>query len=144
MLYNTYHVSYHKKKNSKIGTISVDILLYFISNQINDIKLMWEEVKNRCSPSKTEVFCYSTKRKKQTAMTVQMNCDTPTTQRMETQDKYVSVLTGVLSCSIHIQFFSQNQSLLFPIENQIIIKRVARIRNMIMTQQPEQQHQRQQ
>ena len=39
---------YHKK-NSKIDTISVDILFYFISNQINDIKLMGEE-------SKEEVF----------------------------------------------------------------------------------------
>ena len=29
-----------------------------------------------------------------------------------------------LSYSIHIQFFSQNQSLLSPIENQIITKRV--------------------
>ena len=30
-------------------------------------------------------------------------------------DKYVSVLMGGLSYSIHIQFFSQNQSLLSPI-----------------------------
>ena len=38
-------------------------------------------------------------------------------------DKYVSVSTGVLSYSIQIQFFSQNQSLFSPIKNQIIIKK---------------------
>ena len=43
-------------------------------------------------------------------------------------NKYVFVLmgvpAGVLSYSIHIQFFLQNQSLLSSIENQIFIKRV--------------------
>ena len=43
-------------------------------------------------------------------------------------DKYVSVSTGVLSYSIHIRFFSQNQSLLIPIENQNITKRVESIK----------------
>ena len=38
--------------------------------------------------------------------------------------KYVNVSPGVLSYSIHIQFFSQNQYLLSPNSNQIIIKRV--------------------
>ena len=42
--------------------------------------------------------------------------------------KYVSISTGVLSYSIHIQFFSQNQSLLSSIQNQMIIKRVERIK----------------
>ena len=37
--------------------------------------------------------------------------------------KYVDVSTGALSYSVHIQFFSQSESLLSPIENQIIIKR---------------------
>ena len=40
--------------------------------------------------------------------------------------KYVSISMGLLSYSIHIQLFSQNQSLLSPISNQIIIKRVTR------------------
>ena len=62
-----------------------------------------------------------------------MNCDTPTTQRTQTQkqtqDRYVSVTTGVLSYSINIHLFSQNQSLLSPISNQIIIiKRLERIK----------------
>ena len=39
-------------------------------------------------------------------------------------NKYVSVLMGLPPYSIHIQFFSQNQSLLSSIENQIFIKRV--------------------
>ena len=42
-------------------------------------------------------------------------------------DKHVFVsmgVLGVLSYSIHIQFFSQNQSLLSSIENQIFIKRL--------------------
>ena len=55
---------------------------------------------------------------------VRMNRDTPTIQRTETQDKYVSVSTGVLSSSIHIQLFSQNQPPLSSIENQIFIKRM--------------------
>ena len=38
-------------------------------------------------------------------------------------NKYVSVLLGGLSCSLHIQFFSQNQSLLSLIQNQIIKKK---------------------
>ena len=37
-------------------------------------------------------------------------------------NKYVSVSTGVVPYSIHIQLFSQNQSLLSLIWNQIIIK----------------------
>ena len=37
--------------------------------------------------------------------------------------KYVDVSTGVLSYSIQIQLFSQNECLLSSIENQIIIKR---------------------
>ena len=46
---------------------------------------------------------------------------TPTTQPNKAfngrihNNKYVYVLTGVLSYSIHIQLFSQNQSLLSPI-----------------------------
>ena len=35
--------------------------------------------------------------------------------RQRHNNKYGSVLTGVLSYSIHIQFFSQKQSLLSPI-----------------------------
>ena len=85
------------------------------------------------------------KEEKRTETTVQMNRDTPTTKQTESlYNKYVFVSTGVLSYSIHIQFFSQNQSFLSPIENQIIIKRVARMRKTTMTQQLEQQHQRQQ
>ena len=42
--------------------------------------------------------------------------------------KYVSFSTDVLSYSIHIRFFSQNQSLLSLIENQNITKRVERIK----------------
>ena len=60
-----------------------------------------------------------------------MNRYTPTTQhtQTQTQDKYVSVLTGVLLYSTHIQLFSQNQSLLSPISDQIFIKKsVRRIR----------------
>ena len=66
------------------------------------------------------------RKEKWTETTVQMNRDTPTTQRTGTQDKYVSVSTGVLSYSIHIQFFSQNQSLLLLslIQIQIIITRM--------------------
>ena len=37
----------------------------------------------------------------------------------------VYVLMDTLSYSIHIQFFAQNQSLLSPIENQIITKKSA-------------------
>jgi len=40
--------------------------------------------------------------------------------------KYGYVSMDVLSYSIHIQLFSQNQSLLSPISNQIIIERVTR------------------
>ena len=43
-------------------------------------------------------------------------------------DKYLYFSLGVLSYSIHIQFFSQNQSLLSSLQNQIIIKRVDRIK----------------
>ena len=43
-------------------------------------------------------------------------------------DKYVYVSIGILLYSIHIQFFSQNQSLLSSIQNQMIIKRVERIK----------------
>jgi len=53
MLYNTYRVSYNKK-NSKINQyVPVDILFYFISNQLNDIKFMWEEIGHGIPPSKT-------------------------------------------------------------------------------------------
>ena len=51
-----------------------------------------------------------------------MNRDTPTTQRTQTHNKYVSVLTGVIPYSTHIQLFSQNQSLLSLIWYQKIIK----------------------
>ena len=63
-------------------------------------------------------------------ITVRMNCDTPTTPTNEEafngqrhNNKYVPSSVGVLSYSIHIQFFSQNQSLLCQIQNQIIIQR---------------------
>ena len=44
---NVVNISYHKKKNkknSKIDTVSVDILSYFKSNQFNDIQLLWETI----------------------------------------------------------------------------------------------------
>ena len=66
---------------------------------------------------------------KRTETTVRMNHrDTPTTStqrtQKQTQDKYVSVSSGVLLNSIHIQLFSQNQPPLSSIENQIFIKRM--------------------
>ena len=51
-------------------------------------------------------------------------------------NKYVSVLMGLPPYSIHIQFFSQNQSLLSSIKNQIIIKKSdTRIRKWKIKQQ---------
>ena len=41
-------------------------------------------------------------------------------------DKYAYVLMAVLPYSIHIQFFSQDRSLLSLIENQMIIKKATR------------------
>ena len=63
---------------------------------------------------------------KRTEITVGMNRDTPTTQRThtQTQDKYVSVSTGVLLYLTHVQLFSQNHSLFSSISNQIIIQRM--------------------
>ena len=109
----------------------MDIWFDLISNQINDIKLMWEESKEEVFTQRNGGALLLTKRRKtdgddstKRGITVQMNRDTPTIQRTETQDKYVSVSTGVLSSSIHIQLFSQNQPPLSSIENQIFIKRM--------------------
>ena len=119
-------ITYHKK-NSKIDTVSMDILFEIKSTQLNDIKFMWEKLKEYgFRPVKRRVTdrCYSTKRRKtdgeettaqREGITVRINGDTPPTQRRRHNNKYVYVSTGVLSYSIHIQFFSQNQSLLSPI-----------------------------
>ena len=149
---NTYcHVSLITRRIWKIDNIPVNILFYLISNQINDIKLMWDEIKeevftqrNKGALYSTERRktdgCYSTKRRKtdgddstKRGIKVRINRDTPTTPTNEEAfngqrhtDNYVSVWMGVLSYLIHIQFFSQNQSLLSSISNQIIIKRVSR------------------
>ena len=74
--------------------------------------------------------CYSTKRRKTDGddgpneSIVILQLLNGHRDRHRHNDKYVSVSTGVLSNSIHIQLFSQNQSLLIPIENQNITKRV--------------------
>ena len=55
---------------------------------------------------------------------------TPTNEEafngLRINDKYVYVQMGALSYSIHIQFFSQNQSLFSLIQNKIIRKKVTR------------------
>ena len=67
--------------------------------------------------------CYSTKRRKmdgddgpnESIVTLQLL--NGHRDRHRHNNKYVSVSTGVLSYSTHIQLYSQNQSLLSPIEN---------------------------
>ena len=74
---------------------------------------MWEEIGHGIPPSKTEVP-YSTNKEKKNGRRRQYEWII-TLQLFNGRihnNKYVSVSTGVLSSSIHIKFFSQNQSLL--------------------------------
>ena len=80
--------------------------------------MAFRPAKRRCPTPQRE------EKRTETTVPVRMNRDTPTIQRTETQDKYVSVSTGVLSSSIHIQLFSQNQPPLSSIENLVFIIRM--------------------
>ena len=86
-------------------------------SQINDMKLMWEEI----GDGVCKWYCFYSYSYSMIDIT-----PTPTPTNKEAfngrrhTDKYVSVSTGGLSCPLHIQFFSQNQSLFSLIENQTI------------------------
>ena len=105
-------VLYHTKKNKKTNTDGK--YYYYISSEVNVIKLLWEEIGDNIRPANIG------------ARVVAFVCDRcysysyfylykESLNGRRHTNKYGSVLTGVLSYSIHIQFFSQNQSLLFPI-----------------------------
>ena len=107
MLFNTYY-----KKNSKIDTVSVDILFQINSTQLNDIKFMWEEIGHVIRPAKRRCWCYSTKRRKTDGDdgTNESNRDTPTTQRIETQRLY---MFRWASCHIQYTYNSSHKINLF-------------------------------
>jgi len=104
-------------------------IFYFISNLINDIKLMWEETGHGIRPAKREVrmLLYKEKKNGRRRPYESWHSNYSFNGRRHNH-KYVSFSTDVLSYSIHIRFFSQNQSLLSLIENQNITKRVERIK----------------
>ena len=93
-----------KKKNLKINLIE---RCYYISNQVNDIKLLWEKIFRMALVQWNRVadWCYSIERR----ITDRGN---GTKSGRRGNGKYVSILTGVVSYSIHKQFFSQNPSFL--------------------------------
>ena len=118
-------VTYHKK-NSKIDTISVDILFQIKSTQwykdtgrkITKMALVqWTGVANCCYSTQREKKRMETTAQKE-GITAQINCDTPTTQQTETQHITTIRMYTFWWTSCHIQYThnsSQKQSFLSPI-----------------------------
>ena len=85
---------------------------------------MWEEIEDIVRPTKQRCKCYCFYYYSYSRINI---TTTPTNKEAfngwRYNNKYISISTGCLSCSLQIQIFSQNQFLFSPIENQIIIKK---------------------
>ena len=116
-------ISNSNSSNRRGEILRLDLFIFFLflsvkgeKNQINNIKSMWEEIKDGVCPAKQRCKCYFFYSFSRINFTpTPINKEAFNGQRHT--NTYVSISMVGLSCSLHIQFFLQNQSLLSPIEN---------------------------